>query len=250
MIDDTFAAWLAALEARHLADLRFSEVTRALRALSSSYVERRGRLAERGAFDSAGKRAAYSLYYSPLHYLTVARIVEALDAATLPVATLLDLGCGAGAAGAAWGSRLAQRPSLVGVDVHPWAVFEAAFTYRAFHLDADVRRGHAARRAIPRSANAIVAGWVLNELDDEARLTLQQKFIQAAEAGATILVVEPIATRVSPWWDAWVSGFGKVHSRADQWRFPVQLPDLLKRLDHAAGLRHDELKARSLYIVP
>lgn len=250
MTDEKFTAWLSALEARHLADLEFPEVTRALRALSSIYVERRGRLAERGAFDSAGKRAAYALYYSPLHYLTVALIVEALDAATTPVTTLLDLGCGAGAAGAAWGSRLSQRPALVGLDEHPWAVREAAFTYRSFHLDAHVRRGHAARGAIPRSVNAIVAGWVLNELDADARATLQQTFIQAAASGATILVVEPIATRVAPWWDGWISGFAKVRSRTDQWRFPVQLPDLLKRLDHAAGMRHDELKARSLYIAP
>jgi hypothetical protein len=30
----------------------------------------------------------------------------------------------------------------------------------------------------------------------------------------------------------------------------VELPELLKRLDHAAGMRHDELKARSLFIAP
>lgn len=248
MTDDAFTAWLAALEARHLADLRFSEVTRALRALSSTYVERRERLTTRGALDTAGKRAAYALYYSPLHYLTVARIVEALDAASGPVTTLLDLGCGAGAAGAAWASRLPQRATVIGVDAHPWALSEAVFTYRAFHLDGDVRRGNAARTVIPRPVNAIVAGWLLNELDDDARATLQQKFIHAAAAGATILVVEPIATRVSPWWDRWVSGFGKINRRTDQWRFPVELPDLVKRLDHAAGMRHDELKARSLYI--
>jgi hypothetical protein len=250
MTDEKFMAWLSALEARHLADLQFSEVTRALRALSSTYVERRGRLAERGAFDSAGKRAAYALYYSPLHYLTVALIVEALEAGMKPVTTLLDLGCGAGACGAAWGSRLAPGAAVFGVDEHPWAVKEAAFTYRSFHLDAHVRRGQAGRGAIPRSVNAIVAGWVLNELDTAARDTLQQTFIHAAVAGATILVVEPIATRVSPWWDSWTGGFAKVRSRTDQWRFPVDLPELLKRLDHAAGMRHDELKARSLYIAP
>ena len=35
--------WLAALEKRHLSDLTFAEVSRALRALSSTYVERRSR---------------------------------------------------------------------------------------------------------------------------------------------------------------------------------------------------------------
>src|SRR5262245_37238782 len=107
--------WLAALEARHLADLRFAEVTRALRALSSIYVERRERLAGHAALDSAGKRAAYAMYYSPLHYLTASAIVDALGA-TRPMSRLLDLGCGAGAASAAWATALATPPSILGVD--------------------------------------------------------------------------------------------------------------------------------------
>src|SRR5262245_58859924 len=41
--DTVLPHWLAALETRHLANLRVSEVTRALRALSSAYVERRHR---------------------------------------------------------------------------------------------------------------------------------------------------------------------------------------------------------------
>ena len=45
-------AWIAALEARHLANLTRAELTRALRALSSCYVERRDKLA-------AGDEAAY-----------------------------------------------------------------------------------------------------------------------------------------------------------------------------------------------
>ncbi|HXG90564.1 MAG TPA: methyltransferase domain-containing protein [Vicinamibacterales bacterium] len=246
MIDDRFATWLAALELRHFADLQFAEVTRALRALSSTYVERRGRLAERGAFDSAGKRAAYALYYSPLHYLTVQHIAEALEVP--PVTHLLDVGCGAGAAGAAWAARGSRSPLVTGLDAHPWALTEAAFTYRSFNLTADLRRGHAARLTIPRSVNGVVAGWVLNELDAAARLTLLDTLRTVAAAGGRVLIIEPISTRVSPWWDAWVRGFEGTRSRADEWRFRVELPDLLQRLDHAAGMRHDQLKARSLYL--
>ena len=36
--------------------------------------------------------------------------------------------------------------------------------------------------------------------------------------------------------------------RADDWRFNVTLPIIVERLDRAAGLKHRELKARSLYI--
>src|SRR5438477_258532 len=59
--DDPFARWMAALEARHLAQLTFSEVSRALRALSSTYVERRQKLAAGAALSGAGKRAAFAL---------------------------------------------------------------------------------------------------------------------------------------------------------------------------------------------
>ena len=72
-------AFMTSLEERHLADLRFSEVTRALRALSSTYVERReSALADHKALDGAGKRAAFALYYGPIHFLLVQHIVREL----------------------------------------------------------------------------------------------------------------------------------------------------------------------------
>jgi hypothetical protein len=37
-MSSSFDTWLEALEARHLSDLTFPEVSRALRALSSAYV--------------------------------------------------------------------------------------------------------------------------------------------------------------------------------------------------------------------
>ncbi len=65
-----FDRWIADIEARHLRDMTPTEVARALRALSSTYVERRARLSGRGAFDTAGKRAAYALYYAPRRFQT------------------------------------------------------------------------------------------------------------------------------------------------------------------------------------
>jgi hypothetical protein len=249
MDDPRFERWLGELQARHLADYQISEITPALRALSASYVERRGRLANRGGFDSAGKRAAYALYYNPLHFLTVSLIADALGATAGTIATILDLGCGAGAAGAAWGSRL-RATTIIGVDSHPWAVREAALAYRWFGLEARMHRAHAARVAMPRTADAIVAGWSINELDDASRASVREKLLAAARAGKAVLIVEPAARRVSPWWDDWAKSFLSVGGRADQWRFRVELPDLLRRLDRAAGLRHDELKAKSIYVGP
>ena len=105
-------AWLRAAERRYTADLRVQEITRALRALSSAYVERRergGRQHVHGALDTAGKRAAFALYYAPLHFMAVSEVVHSLRARMPAPESILDLGCGTGAAGAAW--ALAARHS-------------------------------------------------------------------------------------------------------------------------------------------
>ena len=246
MTDSQFDDWIDDLQRRHLADLEFSEVVRALKALSTRYVQRRTQLVERGALDTAGKRAAYALYYSPLHFLTVRLILKALPTGLTHGGTLLDLGCGAGATGAAWGSVLGG--DVIGVDAHPWAVGEARHAYRAFGLKFDIRRGHAARIPIPRVAKAVVVGWMVNELDQESRTALLARLLEAARSGVAILVLEPIATRVAPWWPEWTRAFATIGGRADEWRFPIELPDWLARLDRSAGMRHDELTARSIYV--
>ena len=70
--------WLSALESRHFSDLTFQEVSRALRALSATYVERRDTILEGAALSGAGKRAAFALFYGPLHYLLLREILKAL----------------------------------------------------------------------------------------------------------------------------------------------------------------------------
>lgn len=240
--------WLNSLEQRHLADLTFSEVARALRALSSTYVERRERLSRKSAFDSAGKQAAYALYYSPLHFLTTAKVIERLGPAGHDVKHILDLGCGGGAAGAAWATSVSPTAAVTGLDAHPWALAESAFTYRVFGLRGDTRRGDVASVRIPRQVDAVIAGWVLNELSEPARNTVMRELLQAATRRVQVLVIEPISTRVSPWWGEWAELFVRAGGRSDEWRFRVALPDLPRRLDRAAGLRHDELTARSLWL--
>jgi hypothetical protein len=240
-------AWLASLEERHLANLRFSEVTRALRALSAGYVERRGTLASRAPFAGAGKRAAYALFYGPLHFLTVRSILGHLPGASDPLSHLFDLGSGTGAAGAAWATFLDPPPRITAIDEHPWAVAETLATARAFGLSVDARRGDVRRVRVPRSVDGLIAGWVVNELDDEGRRELLPRLLDLAARRVRVLIVEPIATAVSPWWPEWAAAFQAAGGRADEWRFRIELPDLLRRLDKAAGMRHDELTARSLW---
>src|SRR5258706_3134823 len=92
-------AWLSALETRHLADLTFPEVSRSLRALSATYVERRDRLREGAALSGAGKRAAFALFYGPLHYLLILQVLPPFPGATAGAAQLVDLGSRTRAAG-------------------------------------------------------------------------------------------------------------------------------------------------------
>src|SRR3954468_16371385 len=159
---------MAALEATHLAELTFPEVSRALRALSSTYVERRGKLAEGAALSGTGKRAAFALFYGPLHHLLVAHIVNNLPDALNNVSTIVDLGCGTGASGVAWAAACRQA-RVVGIDRHPWAVKEAAATYRAFGAAASVKQGDVASAVLPKGPASFLAAFTMNELADADR---------------------------------------------------------------------------------
>jgi SAM-dependent methyltransferase len=237
-----------ALERRHLATLTFAEVRRALQALSSLYVERRGRLATGAALEGAGKRAAFALYYGPLHFLLVREIVRALGGGLPPRSRVLDLGCGTGAAGAAWALEADDRPFVEGVDRSGWAVEEARFTLARLGLRGEARKGALERARIPDPPGGVVAAFAVNEVPEDTRPGLLEGLVAAARRGTAVLVVEPLARRALPWWDGWASAFAAAGGRADEWRFAVPLPDVVARLDRAAGLDHRELGGRSLWL--
>jgi len=241
-------AWLSALESRHLADLTFPEVSRSLRALSATYVERRDRLREGAALSGAGKRAAFALFYGPLHFLLVSEIVRTIPGATEGAAQLVDLGCGTGAAGAAWAGACDRPPRILGVDHHPWALAEAAWTYRELGLRAETRRADAAAAAFPKPPALVLAAFTVNELAEEARDTLLERLLDRASRGDRVLVIEPLAGFVARWWGGWKQAFTAAGGRADEWRFRVDLPPIIAKLDRAAGLDHRELTGRSLYV--
>jgi len=225
-----------------------------LRALSSTYVERRGRLAEGAALSGAGKRAAFALFYGPLHYLLTREIVRALPgamSAMSPMAaapTLVDLGCGTGAAGAAWAGAYASPPRILGIDRHPWALTEAAWTYRTLGLDARTRQADAAAAPLPKPPALVLAAFALNELPDASREALLERLIARAAGGNRVLIVEPLAGFVARWWGRWRDTVVAAGGRADEWRVRVELPPIVAKLDRAAGLNHRELTGRSLWI--
>jgi hypothetical protein len=241
-----FAEWMSFLETRHLADLTFREVSRSLRALSSTYVERRRKLREGAALAGAGKRAAFALFYGPLHFLLVRHIVTSVPELT-HVQEIVDLGCGTGAAGAAWASACAPVAAVQGVDRHPWAVDEARETYRLFGLRGRARVDDVAKVVLPERS-AVLAAFAVNELSAATRDRLLPRLISHAEHGGTVLVVEPLAGFVSPWWPIWERAFQSSGGRANEWRTPVSLPAIVEKLDRAAGLNHREITGRSLCI--
>jgi SAM-dependent methyltransferase len=250
--DERFERWLHENEQRHLADLTFPQLSSGLRALSSTYVERRQRLGEGAALDGAGKRAAFALFYGPLHFLLVRAIVQALPGALrgMRETTLVDLGCGTGAAGAAWATACERAPRVTGVDRHPWALGEAARTYRAFGLDARTVKGDIACVALPKGPASILAAFALNEVAEASRDLLMQRLLERAADGDRLLIVEPIAGFVARWWDGWRASIERMGGRADEWRFRLELPAIVAKLDRAAKLDHRELTARSLWISP
>ena len=247
-MNDPFPGWFAALERRHLADLTFQEVRRSLQALSSLYVERRGRLGSGAALEGAGKRAAFALYYGALHFLLVREVVRALGAAAPPPERLLDLGCGTGVAGAAWALEAGRRPLVEAVDSSGWALQEARWTLGRLGLRGKTVRGDALSAALPTPPAGVIAAFTVNELEDEARARLLARLLEAAAAGLRVLVVEPIARRSIPWWTEWSRAFTAAGGRDDEWRFPASLPERLRLLDKASGLDHRVLTGRSLWL--
>jgi SAM-dependent methyltransferase len=244
--DKAFLTWLTALETRHLADLRVAELARALRALSSAYVERRHVVGGGRALDSSGKRAAFALFYAPLHFMAITHVLGALGLDDPPPRAIFDLGCGTGVAGAAWALAAGGRTTVVGVDRHPWALEEARWTFRQLGVAGRVKRAHLDRLPAIRAGDALVAAYTLNELNRTTREGVEAGLFHAADRGARVLVMEPVARAIAPWWDSMASQVAARGGRVDDWRVPADLPPILRTLDRAAGLDHRELRMRTL----
>ncbi|MFN8587877.1 MAG: methyltransferase [Candidatus Eisenbacteria bacterium] len=244
-----FTRWFDALEARHLATLTFPEVRRALEALSAVYVQRRDRLHAGADLETAGKRAAFALFYGPLHFLVAEHVARELALADAGVSRVLDLGCGTGVVGIA-AALACGGVAFEGVDRNRWAVAEARWNAEQFALAAQARPGDLLRARPAAAGTLVTLGWAVNELEDDARDVLAGRVAEWRRAGSGTLVIEPIARRMSPWWDDWAALFRAHGGRADEWAFAPRFPERLALMDKAAGLDHREMKARTLYLPP
>ena len=101
---------------------------------------------------------------------------------------------------------------------------------------------------LPGEPALILAAFVVNELDAAARDALLPQLLDRAARGDRVLVVEPIAGSIAQWWRAWRAAFESAGGCGDEWRFRVELPAIVAKLDRAAGLNHRELTGRSLWL--
>lgn len=243
-------AWLEAAVERQ-APLSFTDLRKGVRALSTRYVERRRRgdreAVDRDAFGSPAKRAAFATYYAALHLETAFLAASEAWPAGLAAERVVDLGAGSGAAGAGV-ARALDVSSVLGLERSGWALREARATYAAFGLRARTRRAELPA-ALPRGrpGDVLVAGWVLNECSAAARETLVGGLQAAVREGAAVLILEPLAGAVAPWFDTVAERLAPLGTRTTEARFHDERPTWVAKMDRAAGLDHRELRARVLW---
>jgi hypothetical protein len=248
------AAWLEALERRHLANLTRQEFTRAVRALSARYVERRRQLPDRSPLDSAGKRAAFALFYAPLHFVTAKAALAHVGVRT-DLGAITDLGCGTGVCGAAWALLHESTPAITGIDTNAWTLDEARWNWRTMGLQGQAVRGDllaGVTRLLKQSDAAlartgIIAGWALNELDTAARAKVLDAIDALVTRGASLVILEPLARGVAPWWDDWAARLAPRGVKAGDVKLDIALPQPLAGFSDAAGFRKQELGVRVMH---
>jgi SAM-dependent methyltransferase len=254
-IDTRFQAWLAAAAGR--ASLRFPEIRKGVQALSARYVEgRKAGGVGAGALGGAGLRTAFASFYAPLHFLTAFAAANALPASLRAgVTRVVDLGAGTGAVGAALalaagGAEVlaAGEAEVLALDRSAWALGEARHTFAAFAVRGRTRRAELPA-GVPRLAagDLVAAGWLLNEGGPAWRARLGEVLTRALDAGARVLVLEPLARGVSPWWDDFAAALAPAGAASALLKWSIERPDWIARLDAAAGLDHREIGARVLW---
>ncbi len=195
-------------------------------------------MADGAALEGRGKRAAFALYYGPLHFLLVRGIVRGLGPALPFPRRILDLGCGTGSAGAAWALECTPPAAVSGVDRNGWAIQEARFTLRQLGVPGSAVRGDAVTADSPGSRAGWIAAFTVNELAQAARDRLLARLLDAVAAGSPVLVVEPISRRVSPWWPEWREKLLAIGGREDEWRLRPALPPVARAPGQGRRPRH------------
>jgi hypothetical protein len=136
-----------------------------------------------------------------------------------------------------------------GIDRNGWAVAEANWTYGELGLRGRATTGDAVREfaSARGAASPALFAYTINELADRDRAPLLARIAAAAHNRGSFLIVESIAKRDKTWWPQWVERLGREGARADEWRFPANLPRSVAQIARGAGLDPRELTARTIY---
>ena len=236
------------LRARHLcrADVSGSVAlaSRAVVHLRRAARPSRRRRRARGA----GKRAAFALFYGPLHYLLI-RESSVRCRARSRVRPLIDLGCGT-ARPAPRGRAACRSPaarSSDSIDTRGRSARRAAdvSSVRTGGAHAPTRCRDARAAEVARTA----AGGV--HAERAARRVARRAAaasVRSRGGGDRVLIVEPLARGVAPWWNRWQESGRLARRPRRRWRFRVELPAIVTKLDRAAGLNHRELTAAAVHL--
>jgi SAM-dependent methyltransferase len=242
-----FAAWIAAAAAREGLTLR--EVRGGVRALSARYVEGRdGAGVASPALASAGLRAAFASYYAPLHFLAAFAAAAALpETWRAGVGRVVDLGAGSGAVGAAL-ALACGAGRVLALDRSGWALGEARHCFAALGVAGRTRRC-LLPAGVPRLGprDLVAAGFVLNECAPALRERLLGLLARALAGGSRVLVLEPLARGAAPWWNDAAARLAPAGARSALFKWRIERPDWIARLDDASGLDHREVGARVLW---
>ncbi len=63
-----------------------------------------------------------------------------------------------------------------------------------------------------------------------------------------MLILEPLARGVAPWWPDTARRFTALGGRADEWKLTVEVPPIVRLLGTAAGLNYRELRFQTLFL--
>ena len=247
---DPFTRWIAALEARHFAELTFPEVSRALRALSSTYVERRQKLAEGAAL--VGRRQARRvravLRTAPPSARASHRREPSRGDANHPDAHRSRVRHGRVRRGVGARVRAACRASSGSIAIRGRLPRRATPTARS-----GSPRPSAAATSRPRPRSTARPRFSRrsrsNELADPARDALLPRLLDRARQRRSRprrraarrlrrALVEEVAGRVR---------VGR-RPRRRMAAARTELPPIVEKLDRAAGLNHREITGRSLWL--
>ena len=216
VVADPFPAFFAALEARQRAELTFQEIRRALQALSSLYVERRERLSGRRSTGPASVPPSRS---------TTGRCTSCSCARSCARSGRAAARLGASSIWAAALGRPAPRGRSGARRPHGRRDRQQRLGRRRGALDAaaarSARQGQPRRRGVGGAAGPAARHprrvHRQRAAGRRARALLP-RLLDAAEAGSPVLIVEPIARRMSPWWPEWAGPSAQAGGREDEWR--------------------------------